>query len=123
MVDNTGDHRRLGVQMLCFPLPGAGVTNDDQRRRMKRYRAVQYIESTKAYRTAWTFSSWAMVPLVTPNPYDLQITKRSWERQVQQWRKEIRRLSVLADVIDVSLEITDRQWTNEGGRRRSNNSV
>ena len=54
-----------------------------ERRLRKRTAAVEHIRRTKEYSSATTRPP-------TPDPTDMRVSKRAWEKSMQYWRSELR---------------------------------
>ena len=72
-----------------FPNP----ENTPEEKRRRRGNAIAFIKRTEEYSQALIYCSrdgrGAPEP---PDPNDLSVSKRAWERGVQQWRREIRQV-------------------------------
>ena len=71
----------------------AAASQDLARRLQKRLSAVVAIKRTPEYSDAYVYDGGSLP--TTPDPTDLTISKRSWERSVQDWRRLLRRLAAL----------------------------
>ena len=99
---NLAVSQHAAVQRLPLP-PGlvtrpaeapAAVNQEDVARRLrKRLNAVASIKQTPEYNDAYVYDGGSLPP--TPDWTDLTISKRSWERSMQEWRWMLRRLSAL----------------------------
>ena len=59
------------------------MENDWVRRFGKRTAAVEHVRQSKDYKNANYRPQ-------SPNPWDMSVSKREWEAQVQAWRRELR---------------------------------
>ena len=69
-------------------------------RRAKRYRAVEAIRRTPEFTRAFNVTSWipnsSMPP--EPNPDDREVSKRTWESSIMQWRAALRTIAGMKKV-------------------------
>ena len=71
--------------------------NTDEEKRVKRQRAISYIQSTLDYKY-FICSAWLRVQgtselvqdAVVPDWADLSVKKRAWEQAVQDWRNKLK---------------------------------
>jgi len=75
---------------------GEQETEEEQRQRRIQHRqaGVTAVKNSSDYQLVSRMPSHCAV--VAPDPHDATISKRTWERQMQEWRKELRRIVVAA---------------------------
>ena len=64
----------------------------------KRVNAVCFIRSTAEFQRYQEQLQDGLVTIIAePDPTDLTVSKRLWEKKVQQWRQELAELEAVAD--------------------------
>ena len=79
--------------MLPVPQLDSITTERRVRKRTNAYLAISRSPEYNTVLRLWIVGRVTLLP-PEPNPVDLTVSKRTWERAIQQWRSELQRIAL-----------------------------
>ena len=79
--------------MLPVPQLDSITTERRVRKRTNAYLAISRSPEYNTVLRLWIAGHVTLLP-PEPNPVDLTVSKRTWERAIQQWRSELQRIAL-----------------------------